>query len=83
MYISLCIFKRDSTIDFRLFVDMPEIEEYAKEPLKYAIYTGFISGSKDLGGLYMYPKKGTTRVELASMLMRFIEADHPKANSAA
>ncbi|MCI8590655.1 MAG: hypothetical protein HFE77_08120, partial [Clostridiales bacterium] len=49
------------------------------EPLKYALHTGFISGSKDNGVLKMNPQKGTTRAEMASMLMRFLEAEHKPA----
>ncbi|MCI8332787.1 MAG: leucine-rich repeat protein [Clostridiales bacterium] len=61
---------------FSSFADWYKIEDYAKESLKFALYTGFISGSKEADGLYMNPKQGTTRVEFASMLKRFMQIDH-------
>ncbi|MCI8589557.1 MAG: hypothetical protein HFE77_02440 [Clostridiales bacterium] len=64
---------------FSKFEDRNLISEHAQVPLKYALDTGFISGSKDRGILNMNPQKGTTRAEMASMLMRFLEAEHQPA----
>ncbi|MCI8332103.1 MAG: hypothetical protein HFE78_04695, partial [Clostridiales bacterium] len=69
----------DQRVSFSAFEDRNEISDHAQEPLKYALHTGFISGSKDEGVMMMNPQKGTTRGEMASMLMRFLEAEHKPA----
>ena len=69
----------DTKISLSIFADKNSIESYAQEPIKFGIDTGFISGSKDNGVLNMNPKKGTTRAEMASMIMRFMEAEHTPA----
>lgn len=69
----------DQTVSFSKFADRNDISEFAQEPLKYALHTGFISGDNDKGTLKMKPQGATTRAEMASMLMRFLEAEHTPA----
>ena len=49
------------------------ISDFAQDPLKYALDKGFISGDNDKGTLMMKPQGATTRAQMASMLMRFLE----------
>ena len=58
---------------FAGFVDRNDISEFAQDPLKYALDKGFISGDNDKGTLMMKPQGATTRAQMASMLMRFLE----------
>ena len=60
-------------VTFADFADRNDISEFAQDPLKYALDKGFISGTKDDGVLKMDPQGATTRAQMASMLMRFVE----------
>lgn len=69
----------DTKLSLSVFEDKNDISSYAQEPIKFGMDKGYISGSKDNGILKMNPKKGTTRAEMASMVMRFLEAEHTPA----
>ena len=69
----------DTRLSLSVFEDKNDISSYAQEPIKFGMDKGYISGSKDNGILKMNPKKGTTRAEMASMVMRFLEAEHTPA----
>lgn len=69
----------DQRVSFSEFPDRNDISEFAQDPLKYALHTKFITGDLDKGVLKMNPQGATTRAQMASMLMRFLEAEHKPA----
>ena len=58
--------------DLTGFADADNIREYAVESVKWAVKSGFLSGSPADGALYLLPRDSAKRAELASMLMRFM-----------
>lgn len=66
------------------YQDYNEISSYAANAVAWAVSAGILSGD----GTSLMPQNGTTRVQLAAILMRFLEKDadadatQPPANSA-
>lgn len=47
--------------------DYQEIDDYALNAVRWCYRNGIISGSKQVDGIYIYPKKHATRAEFAKM----------------
>ena len=63
--------------DLDLFPDADSISAYAKESLAWANATGLITGTNNSGVLLLDPKGASTRAQVATVLMRFAQAEEP------
>ena len=54
------------------FPDSSKVSSYAVGPMKWAVEMGLIGGRKNGNTVYLAPKEGATRAEVAALLMRFL-----------
>lgn len=59
--------------DLAAFADADNIRAYAVDSVKWAVKSGFISGSPADGKTYLLPRDSAKRAELASVLMRYMK----------
>ena len=55
------------------FTDLDRAEEYALDALAWAVEQGILTGSDGM----LMPANGATRVQVAAMFMRYIQASEP------
>lgn len=55
------------------YPDAASVSAYALTPMRWAVAEGLISGSASDSGIYLKPKAGATRAELAAIFVRFAE----------
>lgn len=60
--------------DLSSFPDGPSVSGYATQALSWAVAQELITGSKQGSTLYLRPQGEATRAQVASILMRFIQA---------
>ena len=63
----------DARQDFAAFEDGETVSGWAYASMQWAVAEGFISGNRNGGKLYLSPKNGATRAQVASVLMRYIQ----------
>ena len=72
-YAKLKNLNTDKRADFSKFVDGGKVNSWAKEAVQWAVAEGILLGSKEPNGLYLLPRDGATRAQVATMLMRYFE----------
>ncbi len=61
------------------FPDRAKVSAYAYDAMGWAVGEGLINGVASDGVSYLKPQNGTTRAQLATILMRFLESMHEEA----
>ena len=55
------------------FPDSGTVSKYARDAVSWALESGIVRGVKTDDGVYLNPRAGATRAEVATMIMRFVE----------
>lgn len=61
------------------FPDAAMVHSYAKKGMNWAVANGLITGNKSGGTVLLDPRSSATRAQVATILVRFIEAFEPEA----
>lgn len=64
----------DAKADLNSFPDAKQVSSYAKDAVAWAVARKIIQGSNVDGKDYLLPADTATRAQIATVLMRFLEA---------
>lgn len=60
--------------DLSVFPDAGRVSDYAAAPVQWAVRSGLINGVAEGGRSYLRPQGSATRAQVATILMRYLEA---------